>query len=179
MLQNLQSVISWARGPLVVPNLISGKASNSDRCAAQLLEKKWGNEMINQTDNGQWTTKLGEQLVKEVLENKGETVIRPISKNGYRPDWETKSHIVEVKTRCWTCPGTAGEKILGVPWKYSDIPKLYGKPLMIICVGYQEWEAKNKFNLLDSLETISDERLNMLNYWKSIGISYVPFTSLI
>ena len=63
---------------------------------------------------------------------------------GVHPDWETEDAIWEVKTRNWSVPGTAGEKILGVPYKYSDVPELYGKPLKIVCVAYQEWECTHK-----------------------------------
>ena len=46
--------------------------------------------------------------------------------------------MVEVKSRSWCTTGTAGEKVR-VPYKYADIPNLYNKPLMIVCVAYQEW----------------------------------------
>ena len=38
---------------------------------ARSEERKWGNEMINQKNNGQWTTKLGEGLVFDVLKALG------------------------------------------------------------------------------------------------------------
>ena len=31
-----------------------------------ILEKEWGNLIINQTDNNQWTTNLGETILKEI-----------------------------------------------------------------------------------------------------------------
>ena len=78
-----------------------------------------------------------------ILEKIGKIVKRPEKKNHYLPDWETDDAIWEVKTRNWNTPGTAGEKVLGVPYKYSDIPRLYGKPLKIVLVAYQEHEFIN------------------------------------
>ena len=53
------------------------------------------------------------------------------------------ANIYEVKTSNWTISGTAGEKVLGTMYKYSDIPKFYKKPLKIICIAYQEYELTN------------------------------------
>lgn len=100
----------------------------------------FGNNIINQKNNNQWTTLLGENLVKRTLMRNGYKVRRPICKEHYRPDFETDEYIIEVKTRNWTTSGTAGEKVFGTPYKYSDIPRLYEKPLIIVCVAFQEYE---------------------------------------
>lgn len=62
-----------------------------------------------------------------------------------KPDLECDDYVYEIKSRTYSTSGTAGEKILGVPLKYSEVPILYGKPLKIILVAYQEQEAVNKF----------------------------------
>lgn len=98
----------------------------------------------------QRTTKLGETIVQEILLLKNKKAWRPKTINRYKPDWETSDGIYEVKTRNWTTSGTAGEKIVGVPYKYADIPNLYNKPLYIITVAYQEYEACIKFELFNS-----------------------------
>ena len=118
------------------------KISNVERDSiAKRNEKIWGNMMIgNDTPTNQWTTKLGEQLVYDMLVINGENVTRPKKISGCKPDWETDYAIWEVKTRTWTTTGTAGEKVFGVPYKYSDVPKLYNKPLKIVCVAYQRME---------------------------------------
>ena len=36
--------------------------------------------------------------------------------------------------------GNSREKVFGTMYKYSDLPQIYGKPLYIVCVAYQEWE---------------------------------------
>ena len=112
------------------------------------IEKIWGNKMIgNDTPINQWTTKLGEQLVYDTLVKSGKIVKRPKQMSCYRPDWETDDAIWEVKTRNWTTTGIAGEKVFGVPYKYSDIPELYKKPLKIVCsipgMGTYLWKYKN------------------------------------
>ena len=90
--------------------------------------------MIGQTNNGQWTTKLGENLVYNILKLRGENPKKIKKKGGFQPDWETDEYIYEVKTSNWMVSGTAGEKVLGTSLMYQDIPELYGKPLRIVCV---------------------------------------------
>jgi hypothetical protein len=62
-------------------------------------------------------------------------------------DLETDNYLYEVKTRNYTTPGTIGEKILGTPYKYSQIYKFSKKPILIVLVGFQEIEGREKFNL--------------------------------
>ena len=90
---------------------------------------------------------------------------------------ETDDAIWEVKTRNWNTPGTAGEKVLGVPYKYSDIPRLYGKPLKIVLVAYQEHEFIYGHTKL--FGDISPDKQKMLNFWKEMGIEYVKCTDLL
>ncbi len=178
--------LKWCRQPLVEPNLITsnaGRWSKTSRLKAQQREKEWGNKMTGQTNNGQWTTKLGERLVREVLERGGERVWRPDKRTdggiGLRPDWETHKYIWEVKTQNWCVSGTAGEKILGVPWKYSSVPRLYRKPLKIVCVAYQEHEARNRFQLFGNGSALSEERKKQKKMWQEMGIEFIPFTDLL
>jgi hypothetical protein len=64
-------------------------------------------------------------------------------KNDFKPDFETKDAIYEIKTGTYKTSGTAHEKILGVAFKYCEIPKLYGKPLYIVCIGRAEKFMRN------------------------------------
>ena len=96
--------------------------------------------------------------------------------NGYKPDWETEDGIYEVKTRNWTTTGTAGEKILGTPFKYADIPVLYKKPLYIVTIAYQEYEAFSKFELFDSK---SQRRIQMIKQWKEMDIEFIKCSDLL
>ena len=135
-----QDIVTWATTPYYNGLTYDVKKTpkltvSEQRKIAQNNEKEWGNQIIGQKDNGNWTTLLGEGIVFETLKKLGENPRKPKTKNGYSPDWETDNYIYEVKTRNWTTSGTAGEKVLGVMYKYSDIPELYGKPLKIVCVA--------------------------------------------
>lgn len=144
----------------------------------QDAEKKWGNLMINQVNNGQWTTLLGENLVYDVLKVLGENPRKPQKKNGFLPDWETDNFMYEVKTSNWCVSGTAGEKVLGTFIKYQDIPELYGKPLKIVCVAYQEHELTHGKTKYFGNE-VSQKTKQILDLARSWNITYVPFSELV
>lgn len=166
---------TWALRPYVNGQTFKS-VSTENRLLAKKTEDEWGNRMIQQGKNGNWTTRLGEQLVREHLERLGENPRRPSKKNGYQPDWETDSYIYEVKTRTWCTTGTAGEKVLGAMYKYSDIPKLYGKPLKIVCVAYQEYELT--YGNTKIFGDVGDTKGRILELAKEFGIEYVPFSEL-
>lgn len=145
-------------------------------------EKKWGISMIGYTTN-QWTTRLGESLLKDVLYALGESPrrisTRQAGENGKQliPDWETDKGLYECKARTYTTTGTAGEKILGSPWKYSDCRDLYKKPLYIVCMAYQQQEAEGDFKLFGSKSPV---RQRLLKYYqREAGIQYIRFTDLL
>ena len=168
--------MNWALRPITRTSLRTCDPSIKE--VDMKFEREWGNKQIGTTNNGNWTTKYGEDLVKKQFEIDNIPIWKPKNINGLQPDWETPDHIIEVKTRNWTTSGTAGEKVLGVPYKYSDVPKLYGKPLLIICVAYQEWELTHidKYKIFGS--GVSENKLKQLKLWKGMGIHYVPFSKL-
>ena len=170
--------IMWA---LTKPSKIERKENMSIRqqkIIQQKKEKEWGNKIINKTDCKQWTTLLGENLVKDVLIMNGENPRKPETKNNFRPDWETDDYIYEVKTSSWEVDGTAGEKVLGTWIKYQNIPILYKKPLRIVCVAYQEWELTNgKTNYFG--EKVSEKTKQVLELCKSWNIEYIKFRDLV
>jgi hypothetical protein len=141
-------------------------------------EKKWGNKMIGQQNNGQWTTKLGEDLVRDILQLRGENPRKPARKGGFEPDWETDNYIYEVKTSNWWVGGTAGEKVYGTFIKYQDIPKLYGKPLRIVCVANQEEELTNGKTKYFG-ENITKKTQEVLDLARSWNIEYVKLSDLV
>ena len=178
---NLHSRIQWAINEY--PNGLTTKVQKTEtqtvkqvRDSANKAEKAWGNAIIGQKSNGNWTTLLGETLVKDTLEALGHNVRKPEQRNGYQPDWETDDAIWEVKTRNWTTSGTAGEKVFGVMYKYSDVPILYGKPLKIVCVAYQEWELSNSNTKI--FGDVSENKKAFLNLAKEMKIEYVKFSDL-
>jgi hypothetical protein len=169
--------IAFSRAMLVQEDNLS---ANELRLKANQEEKRWGNRMIGQESNGNWTTLLGENLVRDILAKKGLNPRRPKRKGHYQPDWETGDAIWEVKTRNWTTTGTAGEKVYGVPFKYSDVPILYGKQLRIVCVAYQEHELTHGNTKIFTEENhISYHKQQMLDLWKEMGIQFVKFSDLV
>lgn len=152
------------------------------------IEKEWGNKMIQTIDGKQWTTVLCQDLVMEALIKLGRKNVRKtepkkssIRDKKYDPDLECDKYVYEVKGRSWCTPGTAGEKILGVPLKYGELPRLYQKPLQIILVGYQEYEAREKFAFGDLLDKNNQtpELKESLAFYKEHEIEYVAFTDIL
>jgi hypothetical protein len=174
---SLKERIEWA---LKKPDDIVKKKGITNKQQKEKLkneEKEWGNKMIKQDGNGQWTTLLGEGLVRDVLRLRGENPRKPESKGGFQPDWETDECIYEVKTSNWWVDGTAGEKVLGTCIKYQDIPELYGKPLKIVCVAYQEEELTNGKTKYFG-EKITKKTQQVLDLARSWNIEYVKFSDL-
>jgi hypothetical protein len=175
---NLKERISWA---LTKPSNVIKKPDISiaqQKKELQEKEKKWGNDMIGQINNGQWTTLLGEKLVFDVLKARGENPRKVIRMDGFEPDWETDKYVYEVKTSNWWVSGTAGEKVYGTFIKYQNIPELYGKPLRIVCVAYQEEELTNGKTIYFG-ENITKKTQLILDIAKSWGIEYIRFSDLV
>ena len=178
MYPHLSDRVTWA---ITKPKILIKTPENSIKVQQErmaLNEKTWGNSMIGHTNNGQWTTLLGEQLVYDVLKLKGEHPIKVIKKGGFKPDWETDEYIYEVKTSNWWVSGTAGEKVLGTWIKYQDIPIIYGKPLRIVCVANQEHELTyGKTNYFG--KDVSKKTKQILELAKTWDIEYMSFSDLI
>ena len=169
---------TWALHPITTSSLrtCDPTITNEDK----KYEREWGNMYIKSTnDNGNWTTKLGEGVVKKLFEISGVNIWKPTRKNGMEPDWETDKFIIEVKSRNWTTSGTAGEKVLGVPYKYSDVPELYGKPLLIICIAYQEWELTHVEKMKIFGNDVSKNKKLQRKLWREMNIYYIPFSELL
>ena len=174
---NLKECIEWAlnkpQGLIKNPDITKQK----QREQAKQSEKLWGNKIIGRTNNGQWTTLLGEKLVYDVLKLRGENPRKVIKKEGFQPDWETDEFMYEVKTSNWWVEGTAGEKVLGTFIKYQDIPELYGKPLKIVCVAYQEYELE--FGKTKYFGDRSKKTQQILDLAESWNIEYIRFRDLV
>lgn len=186
LLQNPQ-VLEWCQKGITEFSLINTSKKDLLK-ASKKIEDEWGSSIIGNEGNGQWTTRFCESLVKEALIALGRKNVRRteqkkslLRNKKYDPDLECDEFVYEVKGRTWNTSGTAGEKILGVPLKYAEIPKLYGKPLKIILVGYQEWEARNAFafgDLLDEQNQIP-QVVEALGFYKKRGIEYIGFTDIL
>lgn len=176
--ESLIERIKWATTKPNKPVKTFDKSIGKQKKDAEKKEKEWGNSMIGQTNNGQWTTLLGEKLVYDVLKLKGENPRKVERKGGFEPDWETDEYIYEVKTSNWWVCGTAGEKVLSTFIKYQEIPELYGKPLRIVCVANQEYEleyGKTKY----FGENITQKTKNILGVALKWKITYMKFSELV
>lgn len=142
-------------------------------------EKAWGNTIIEcKKPTAQWTTKLGEYFVEELLQKIGYNVQKGPKVGRYNPDRETDEYIIEVKTRNWTTTGTAGEKVFGTPLKYASIPKSTGKPLLIVCVAFQEYEFIYGNTPIFG-DRVHADQVEFLDFYKSKNIYFVPCSYLI
>lgn len=181
-----QMVINWCFKPATPDSLIS-TSNKALLQSANKTEKAWARSLIG-GEGSQWTTLLCQELVKEALTELGrknvhhtKRVRASIREKTYEPDLECDDYVYEVKGRSWTTPGTAGEKILGVPLKYGELPRLYDKPLRIILVGYQEYEARNGYAFGDLLDpkVQTKELQESLEYFRKHDIEYIGFTDIL
>ena len=125
----------------------------TDKRNLKNVEDEWGKKMLKlkRPDlklDGQWTNKFGEHIAEESYEILGKNPKSAIKMTNLMPDLETDDYIVEVKTQTYFTSGTAGEKILGTPFKYRNVPVLYKKPLLIMCIGGAEKMCKENYGIL-------------------------------
>lgn len=153
------------------------------------LENLWWNKLIGQENNNQWTTLLCQEAVREALKKLGYKNVKnanaiksTVRDKKYQPDLESDEYVWEVKWGTWTTPWTAWEKILWTPIKYSEVPKLYKKPLRIVVVWYQEYQAKNGFACWDLIHKEggrSEELDEILYFYKEKDIEFIGFTDIL
>jgi hypothetical protein len=125
----------------------------------------------------QWTNLFGEMIATELYLLMGQEVTTPSKINHYQPDLEAEK-IIEVKTQTFYTDGTAGEKILGCPFKYAEIPILYGKPLTILCIGGAEKACREKYGNLEGNQC-SPLKKEFLEFYRSKKIEYIGATDLL
>lgn len=186
MLLDRKDVVKWCFVGITETTLADTQNSEVLK-PFQKEERDWANAILGGSGS-QWTTKLCQDLVAEALTRFGRHNVRKPAQQSstvrdkrYDPDLECDEYVYEVKGRNWTTTGTAGEKILGVPLKYGEVPRVYDKPLQIILVGYQEYEAREGFafgDLLDSSDQ-TEELRNSLAFHKEHDIEYVGFTDIL
>ena len=186
LLNNLE-VIEWCYKGITDISLMNTESEKKLK-NSKIEEQNWGNKIIQTVGGKQWTTVLCQNLAMEALIKLGRKNVRKshsvkssLGPKKYDPDLECDDYVYEVKGRSWTTPGTAGEKILGVPLKYGELPHLYHKPLQIILVGYQEYEARRKFAFGDLLDNHHQTRelKESLAFYKEHDIEYVALTDIL
>ena len=162
---------------------IEKKNKTKDNIQYKLLEDKWGQETVKTRRpdlklDKQWTTKFGEHIGEEIYSLLGKQVSKPKKMKNYQPDNEIDEAIIEVKTQTYYTDGTAGEKILGTPFKYAEVPTLYGKKLIILCMGGAEKKCREEYGNLPG-EKCSLEKKEFIDFFKSKKIEYIGATDLL
>ena len=181
ILLNQPTVVSWLRGDLSFLPEFPLKNKTVDAKKFKILEDEWGSTMLKLKKPGnakQWTGQLGEEVCEEVFKLMGKSIKKPVKKNHYQPDFETDEYIIEVKTETYYTEGTVGEKILGVPFKYAEIPELYQKPLRILCIGGAEKSCRKQYGILPG-EKCTPIKVKFLNFFKENQIEYLAFTDFL
>lgn len=182
LLRNKQ-VLQWLFGDLSFLPAIEKKNKTADEKKLKVEEDKWGQAVLKlrRPDlalDKQWTNKFGEHLCEELLRLKGKTAWKPVKKNHYQPDSEVEDGIWEAKAGTFHTGGTAGEKILGCPFKYAEIPSLYGKPLYILCMGGAEKMCREQYGNLPG-EKCTPQKQKFLDFFTENQIHYVGATDIL
>jgi hypothetical protein len=108
----------------------------------------------------------------------GKKVSKPFKKEHYLPDLEVDDAVIEAKTQTYYTGGTAGEKILGCPFKYSEVPDLYSKPLKIICIGGAELICRENYGNLAG-EKCSPQKKKFVHFFKENQIEFMGATDIL
>ena len=177
-----KEVVQWLYGDLSFLPAIVKKNKTNDTKQYKELEDIWGRSMVKlrRPDlklDKQWTTKFGEHLCEEIYLLLGKECTKPVKKNHFQPDQEVVDQIVEVKTETYYTTGTAGEKILGCPFKYAEVPFLYSKPLTILCLGGAEKACREEYGNLGP--QASPQKKKFLEFFKEEQIEYIGATDLL
>ena len=177
------SVVQWLFGDLSFLPEIEKKNKTADDAKYKVLEDKWGQEMMKMRRpdlslDKQWTNRFGEYICEEIYTLLGKVVSKPVKKENKQPDLETDDAILEAKTQTFYTSGTAGEKILGCPFKYAEIPDLYEKPLKILCMGGAEKVCRESYGNLPGPKC-SAQKNKYLDFWREQGIEYVGASDML
>jgi hypothetical protein len=178
-----KEVIQWLFGDLSFLPPIEKKNKTSDEVKYKVFEDKWGQEIlkIRRPDlklDKQWTNKFGEHICEEIYFLLGKSVSKPIKKEHYQPDSEVDDAIIEAKAGTFHTAGTAGEKILGCPFKYAEIPDLYGKPLKILCMGGAEKVCRESYGNLPGAKC-SKQKKKFLDFFRENRIEYIGASDIL
>jgi hypothetical protein len=178
-----KEVIMWLFGDLSFLPPIEKKNKTSDEAKYKVLEDKWGQDILKNRRpdlklDKQWTNKFGEHLCEEIYILNGKEISKPVKKEHYQPDYEVDDAIIEAKAGTFHTGGTAGEKILGCPFKYSEIPDLYSKPLKILCIGGAEKVCREQYGNLAGSKC-SAQKKKFLDFFKENQIEYIGATDIL
>ena len=178
-----KEVVQWLFGDLSFLPPIEKKNKTQDTKKLKDLEDIWGRQTMKRRRPSlplkkQWTNKFGEHLAEEIYTLLGKDVSKPKKKNSHQPDSEIDEFIIEAKAETYFTTGTAGEKILGCPFKYAEVPILYKKPLKIVCFGGAEKECREEYGNISDLKC-TPQKKKFLDFFRENGIEYVGATDIL
>jgi hypothetical protein len=178
-----EEVVRWVFGDTSFLPAVEGRTAQERLNRNIENENIWGRELMRRrrpdlTWNGQWTGPFGEYLCEEIYTLLGENCTRPENINGTEPDRQIDNNIIESKTQTYFTPGTAGEKILGVPFKYCDVPELYEKPLIVLCIGRAEKLCRENYGILPG-PACTPKKQRFIDFYKQEGITFIGATDLL
>jgi len=178
-----RDVLQWLFGDLSFLPPIERKNKTQDTLALKPLEDAWGQAVVREIRpdlrlEKQWTNLFGEYLCQEIQVALGKNPFVPVTKEGFHPDVETEDQMVEAKAGTYFTTGTAHEKIAGVFFKYADVPTLYGKPLLVVCLGGAERLARDQYGLLAG-DKCTPQKQRILEFHRASGVEVVGATELL
>lgn len=178
-----KTVIQWLMGDTSFLQLVEKKNKTADEAKLKVLEDEWGRETLKKRRpdlklDQQWTNKFGEIICEEFYMLLGKTVTKPEKKDHCQPDLETEDYIIEAKAQTFFTSGTAGEKILGCPFKYSEIPELYGKPLKIVCMGGAEKVCRESYGNLPGTKCTAQKK-KFLDFFRENNIEFIAASDIL
>lgn len=178
-----KEVVQWLFGDLSFLPTIEKNNKKKDNEHYKVLEDKWGQAIMKKQRpdlklDKQWTNKFGEYICEEIYTLLGKDVVIPVKKNYYQPDKEVDDAILEAKAGTFYTSGTAGEKILGCPFKYADIPELYGKPLKILCMGGAEKVCRESYGNLPGAKCTAQKN-KFLDFFRDNKIEFVGASDIL
>jgi hypothetical protein len=182
LLRNPQ-VIQWLFGDTSFLPAGDHKTKAAKTTAYKQLEDVWGQAALKARRpdlrlDGQWTNKFGEHICEELFILRGKPPIKPSVREHYQPDLEVDDAVLEAKAQTYFTSGTAGEKILGCPFKYAEVPALYGKPLQIVCMGGAERASREQYGNLAGPKC-SPQKQKMLDCFAAASITFIGATDLL
>ena len=177
------AVVQWIMGDMTFLPTFPKRNKTADDKQYKILEDKWGQTTMKQRRpdlklDKQWTNTFGEYVCSELYSLMGRTVHKPIKQKHFQPDLEVEDAVLEVKTGTFYTSGTAGEKILGTPFKYAELPVLYRKPVKIICIGGAEKICKEQYGNLSG-EMCTPQKKLFIDFYRQQGFEYIGASDLI
>jgi hypothetical protein len=178
-----KEVVQWLFGDLSFLPAIDKKNKTTDEEKLKVLEDDWGQAIMKERRpdlklDKQWTNRFGEYICEEIYTLLGKVVTKPVKKEHYQPDLEVDDAILEAKAQTFYTSGTAGEKILGSPFKYAEIPELYGKPLKILCMGGAEKVCRESYGNLPG-SRCSAQKKKFIDFFCENGIEYIGASDIL